>query len=336
MTPERRAVALATMVIAALGLVPGVEAAGPPFPPPVEDQAVYDTAGAFRPATVEQVEATIDAIEQRTGAEIAVYTQLVPCCETTDQAEHNARALMDQWGVGRRGFDDGLVILFDLREDDPCHGQVQLYAGPGYRREVPLQLRAPGGVRERHAAAAQALRPRRRAAHGHPASTRRRRRSTPRQLNLFRILNAVARPAGRAARVRADRRRRADRVVSPRTRPGLPRRPLDPHPGTAGRSHPGGRRGHPRREVDAPRPDDGEPRPRRSRPDRVRRRGGGPARSRPPSLRSTPRRRPTDDPVEMARLNRARARPLDDATSFLLQRLRSIGGGSASSTPRSC
>ncbi len=36
----------------------------------------------------------------------------------------------------------------------------------------------------------------------------------------------------------------------------------------------------------------------------------------------------TDDPVEMARLNRARARPLDDATSFLLQRLRSIGGGS--------
>ena len=39
---------------------------------------------------------------------------------------------MDQWGVGRAGFDDGLVLLFDLREDDPCHGQVQLYAGPGY------------------------------------------------------------------------------------------------------------------------------------------------------------------------------------------------------------
>ena len=50
---------------------------GPPFPPPVEDQAVYDTAGAFRPGTVEQVEAMIDAIERRTGAEIAVYTQLV-------------------------------------------------------------------------------------------------------------------------------------------------------------------------------------------------------------------------------------------------------------------
>ena len=113
------AVAVASIVLAMLGLVAGAAAAGPPFPPPVEDQAVYDTTGAFRPGTVEQVEGMIDAIERRTGAEIAVYTQLVPCCETTDEAERNARALMDQWGVGRAGFDDGLVLLFDLREDDP-------------------------------------------------------------------------------------------------------------------------------------------------------------------------------------------------------------------------
>ena len=44
----------------------------------------------------------------------------------------DAIALMDEWGVGRAGIDDGLVILFDLHENDPCHGQVQLYAGPGY------------------------------------------------------------------------------------------------------------------------------------------------------------------------------------------------------------
>ena len=40
---------------------------------------------------------------------------------------------MDQWGVGRAGVNDGLVILFDLKQSDPCHGQVQLYAGEGYR-----------------------------------------------------------------------------------------------------------------------------------------------------------------------------------------------------------
>ena len=39
---------------------------------------------------------------------------------------------MDQWGVGRQGFDDGLVILFEI-DPSGCHGQIQLYAGPGYR-----------------------------------------------------------------------------------------------------------------------------------------------------------------------------------------------------------
>jgi uncharacterized membrane protein YgcG len=117
-----------------LALVPAVVAAGPPFPDPVNDQAVYDTAGALEPATIAQVEAMIDAIEERTGAEIVVYTQLVPDpVITEEEAEAHAQALMDQWGVGRKGIDDGLVILFDLIEYDPCHGQVQLYAGPGFR-----------------------------------------------------------------------------------------------------------------------------------------------------------------------------------------------------------
>ena len=39
---------------------------------------------------------------------------------------------MDQWGVGRQGFDDGLVIFFDMRRKRLEHGQVQLYAGPGF------------------------------------------------------------------------------------------------------------------------------------------------------------------------------------------------------------
>ena len=38
---------------------------------------------------------------------------------------------MDQWGVGREGFDDGLVIFFDM-QPNLQHGQVQLYAGPGF------------------------------------------------------------------------------------------------------------------------------------------------------------------------------------------------------------
>lgn len=137
--PTRSAPSRAARTSAVLALILGllvpaaVIAAGPPFPAPVEGQAVYDEAEALRADTEQAAEAIIDGIEERTGAEIAVYTQLVPSWTSDTDAEAHAIALMDQWGVGRRGFDDGLVILYDLYEDDPCHGRVQLYAGPGYR-----------------------------------------------------------------------------------------------------------------------------------------------------------------------------------------------------------
>jgi uncharacterized membrane protein YgcG len=105
---------------------------GPPFPEPELNQAVYDYAGVFRDDTIRTAESMIDAIENRTGAEVVVYTQDLGYKTTTDAAEQDAIALMDQWGVGREGFDDGLVILFDL-DSSLKHGQVQLYAGPGYR-----------------------------------------------------------------------------------------------------------------------------------------------------------------------------------------------------------
>jgi hypothetical protein len=120
-------------IAAAILLLPGVAlAAGPPFPDPVANQAVYDTAGAFRADTIARVEAAIDMVEADTGAEVVVYTQLVPDSITHDQAESHAKALMDQWGVGRAGVNDGLVILFDLKQSDRCHGQVDLYGGKGY------------------------------------------------------------------------------------------------------------------------------------------------------------------------------------------------------------
>ncbi len=130
--PAWAAAAIAGSLLLALVASGVASAAGPPFPDPVENQAVYDTAEVLDAATEAAVEATIDDIEARTGAEIAVYTQVVDYGVDTEDAEYHAQALMDQWGVGRAGFDDGLVILFDM---DPslCHGQVQLYAGPGYR-----------------------------------------------------------------------------------------------------------------------------------------------------------------------------------------------------------
>jgi uncharacterized membrane protein YgcG len=107
-------------------------AAGPPYPEPVTGQWVYDTAGVLSDATRSEAQRIIDGIEARTGAQVVVYTQVKPESDTPDLAEQDARALMDQWGVGRKGFDDGLVILYDL-DNTLRHGQVQLYAGPGFR-----------------------------------------------------------------------------------------------------------------------------------------------------------------------------------------------------------
>src|SRR5918994_7702545 len=120
---------IGTAIVLLLPVV--VAAAGPPFPRPVDGQAVYDSAGILSDAAIADAEATIDAIEARTAAEIVVYTQLVDYGVTTEETEARARALIDQWGVGRRGFDDGLAIFFDI---DPSmeHGQVQLYAAPGF------------------------------------------------------------------------------------------------------------------------------------------------------------------------------------------------------------
>ncbi|MGH2467082.1 MAG: TPM domain-containing protein [Candidatus Limnocylindrales bacterium] len=128
-----RRTALGSLVGAALLALAAATAlaAGPPFPDPVAGQVVYDTAGVFDAATVGRARATIQGIAGRTGAQVIVYTQVKPASDTPELAQADADALGTQWGVGRKGFDDGLVILFDL-DASRCHGQVQLDAGSGY------------------------------------------------------------------------------------------------------------------------------------------------------------------------------------------------------------
>ncbi len=126
------AVAVGLWLVLAAPAVAVAPPAGPPYPAPVTGQRVYDYAGIFSPETISTAESIIAGIERRTGAQVAVYTQVKPESDTLDLANADARALMDQWGVGRKGFDDGLVILFDMRPS-LLHGQVSLYAGAGYR-----------------------------------------------------------------------------------------------------------------------------------------------------------------------------------------------------------
>jgi uncharacterized membrane protein YgcG len=133
----RRPVTLAALVGVVGALILGSIAlaappVGPPYPAPVENVAVYDYADVLSAGTEQRAESIIDDVETRTGAEVAVYTQTQSYKVSEEKALEDAKSLMRQWGVGRKGFDDGLVILYDM-DPSGCHGQVQLWAGDGYR-----------------------------------------------------------------------------------------------------------------------------------------------------------------------------------------------------------
>ena len=115
-----------------LVLASSAASAGPPFPDPTPGVRVYDEAGIFTEATASAAEATIKRIEERSHAQVVVFSQLVEDGRTTEEADQDALALMNEWGVGRKGFNDGLVILFDIYPGAE-HGQVILYGGDGFR-----------------------------------------------------------------------------------------------------------------------------------------------------------------------------------------------------------
>jgi uncharacterized membrane protein YgcG len=105
---------------------------GAVFPAPTVDKSVYDPAGALSSQAEAALEARIDAIEQRSGAELAIFVRITP--DVTDDSNlADARRLMDEWGIGRRGFDDGFVILLSFFDTTFQHGSLSTYAGSGFK-----------------------------------------------------------------------------------------------------------------------------------------------------------------------------------------------------------
>jgi uncharacterized membrane protein YgcG len=111
---------------------PGSASSVPRFPDPVNGQAVYDPAGALDPGIEQALESQIDGIEARSGAELVIYVR-VDESATEESNLAAARALLDQWGVGRAGYDDGLVFLISF-QPDLVHGKAHFFAGAGFLR----------------------------------------------------------------------------------------------------------------------------------------------------------------------------------------------------------
>ncbi len=86
------------MLLASATLAAAAPPPGPPYPDAVTGQRVYDYAGIFSPGAIASAEATIKAIEVRTGAQVAVYTQ-VKMVDSQSAADDAALARLNQWGV---------------------------------------------------------------------------------------------------------------------------------------------------------------------------------------------------------------------------------------------
>ena len=102
---------------------------GTRFPDPIPGLAVYDLADVLSASVEASLETEIDAIEARSGAEVVVYLQVDPTA-TEESNTVAAGALMDQWGIGQVGIDNGFVILVSF-DDDRLHGRLSTWAGAG-------------------------------------------------------------------------------------------------------------------------------------------------------------------------------------------------------------
>lgn len=104
------------------------------LPPSEEGRYVYDLAGIWSQATIDEAQRVAEAARQRTQAQIAVVSwQSDDVDVSTETARADAIIIMDTWGVGRAGVDDGLVVLYDMDRGSTDHGQIFVYAGRGFR-----------------------------------------------------------------------------------------------------------------------------------------------------------------------------------------------------------
>ena len=122
---------LAVLSAAVLWLVLAPLALAITLPPAEAGRSVYDLAEIWRGDTIASAEQTADRLRSQTGVEMAILS--IPTGATavgTDTAAADARTVMDTWGVGQKGVNNGIVVLFDL-DTTLRHGQIYIYGGSG-------------------------------------------------------------------------------------------------------------------------------------------------------------------------------------------------------------
>ncbi len=140
------AVALATAVGASLAI-----AAEPmTLPPSQEGVYVYDFADIWSPTTEADAQSIAETIRTRTEAQLAIVSWPSDIGDiSTEEARNDAITIMNTWGVGREGVNDGLVVLFDMDRGDKEHGQIYVYGGRGFIEQYMSQHESDAIVADR-------------------------------------------------------------------------------------------------------------------------------------------------------------------------------------------
>lgn len=121
--------ALAVFILAAvLGLSSAPALAQDVAVPPLQAR-VTDTTGTLDAAAIQAIDARLAELEQRKGAQIAVL--MVPTTGT-DSIEQYALRAFEQWQLGRKSVDDG--ILFVVAKEDRA---LRIEVGYGLEGAVP-------------------------------------------------------------------------------------------------------------------------------------------------------------------------------------------------------
>ena len=164
---------------------------------------------------------------------MAIYVQ-VDESATEESNVEAAQALLDEWGVGRKGFDDGLVWLISL-ESNLVHGKVSYYAGAGFLRGYMSQGDLQAVIDEVIVPAAHAGAARRRDDLGDRRGGRRDHAGGDRSAQPAAAGERRARPDRRADHLPGDGRLRLLRLAPRGRRPRGARLRLDPDGRPAGR-----------------------------------------------------------------------------------------------------
>ena len=167
--------------------------AGPPFPEPELDRAVYDQAGDLRAGDDRYGRGDDRCHRGRgPGAEVVVYSQVVDYGITTEEADKPRPGADGPMGRRPEGVRRRPGASCSTSTRSLVHGQVQLYGGPGYRAAFLDNSEKTADLRRGHAAAAARRRTStERSSSRSSESTKPRRPNTRRGSRLARQLDAV-------------------------------------------------------------------------------------------------------------------------------------------------